>query len=130
MHNRLRPGRPLPIALAALVLPMAAACSVGDIDVLGGRTTCWPEGEPRIASLMKGTVVIDAAGARLDTPEGEVLILLAPPGGQVRPDLAPPTILDAQGGNVVNDGDRATLFGGLGADASMVVCGIESMTED
>jgi hypothetical protein len=79
---------------------------------------------------MKGTVEIDAAGARLTTPEGDVLVLLAPPGGAVRPDLVPATILDDRGGNLVNAGDRATLFGGLGGDGSMVVCAIESMTEE
>ena len=112
------------IALAWL----AAACTVGGMNVLGGRERCWPEGEQRLTTLWKGTLEIDATGARLVAPEGDVFTIRVGNGGAIRTDLAPPAIADADGGVMAEHGDLITVFGGLGGDGTMVVCGVEERT--
>jgi hypothetical protein len=111
---------------AALVLAalMVSACSITG-GTLGGRETCWPEEEQRIPSLMKGTLHVGDANPTLATPEGEVLPLRLP-----RFDLTTEgstiALSDPGGGGVVAaNGELVTLFGGLGADGSMYVCGVE-----
>lgn len=112
------------IALGWLLL-VAAGCSLG-IDTLGGREKCWPEGEPRAASLWRGILRIDAAGARLDTPEGDVIPLL--------PGALATRIADDGSGELVHGtdvvasaGDDVTLFGGAGSDGALVMCAVEEM---
>ena len=114
-----------PLVLAALVvLPVLGGCSF-EINLLGGRQKCWPEEPPRAASLWRGTLQIDAAGARLATPEGDVIPLL--PGA-----LTTRLGADGRTGELVRDsdvvakaGDDVTLFGGAGADGALVVCDVE-----
>ena len=110
---------------AALVFGLAlvvGGCSL-EVNVLGGREKCWPESPPRAASLWRGILQIDANGGRLATPEGEVIPLL-------------PGVLATRVGNtggelvrgadvVAKAGDDVTLFGGAGADGSLVVCDVE-----
>ena len=76
-------------------------------------------------SLMKGTLHIGDANPTLATPEGKVLPLRLP-----RFDLAQDgstvALSDPGGGGVVaSNGELVTLFGGLGGDGSMYVCGVE-----
>jgi hypothetical protein len=117
------PRGPSGLLLAALVPPLIAGCSL-EVNVIGGRERCWPDGETRLTSLMKGTLVIDAGGARLATPEGEVLTLTMG-NGSFRTDTVPPAMVDGGGAVMAEDGDLITVFGGLGGDASMIVCDVE-----
>jgi hypothetical protein len=112
------------IAAGMLVAASVAACSITG-GTLGGRETCWPEDEPRIASLMKGTLHVGEANPTLATPEGEVLPLRLS-RFDLRMDGSTIALSDPGGGGVVAaDGELVTLFGGLGADGSMYVCGVE-----
>jgi hypothetical protein len=113
--------RPASLLLAAATI---GGCALTG-GTLGGRETCWPEEQPRMASLMKGTLTLGVEGPYLATPEGEELPLLLP-----RFDLAqagPKTALtDPGGGGIVAiDGELVTLFGGIGADGAMFVCAVE-----
>lgn len=113
------------IALVPLLALAVAACAIGDVEILGGRERCWDEADARVASLMKGTLSVGGANPTLTTPEGEVLPLRLS-----RFDLAfdgpAAAIRNPDGGPVLAaDGDLVTLFGGLGADGSMYVCGVE-----
>jgi hypothetical protein len=106
-----------------LVIAMFAitACSLSS-GTLGGRDKCWPEGEARAASLWRGILRIDPSGARLDTPEGDV-IPLAP--GALQPNGNGELV---RGNDVVaRSGDDVTLFGGAGADGTLVVCAVEEI---
>jgi hypothetical protein len=118
-----RVDRPLGVVLALALALAAGGCSFGG-NLLGGREKCWPEGQPRAASLWRGILRIDATGGRLATPEGEDI------------PLAPGTLttrLGADGAGelvrgqevVARAGDDVTLFGGAGSDGTLVVCGVE-----
>lgn len=112
------------MALAIMAIT-SAACSPGS-GLLGGRETCWPESEGRLASIWRGTLRIDATGSRLELLEGDVMPLW--PG-----ELA--TRVDGDGvGHLVHgedavatSGQDVTLFGGGGSDGSLVVCGVEQI---
>lgn len=103
-----------------------AACTIGHVDIRGGRERCWDEADQRVASLMQGTLDVGGPNPTLTTPEGEVLPLRLPRFDLVT-DGAAAAIKDPTGGPVLAaDGDLVTLFGGLGADGSMYVCGVEA----
>jgi hypothetical protein len=115
-------------ALAATVgfaLLSAVGCSLGS-GTLGGRERCWPEGDPRAASLWRGTLRIDATSGRLETPEGEVIplkpgALATRVGNRGLGELV-------RGGEVVaRSGDDVTLFGGAGSDGALLVCAVEEI---
>jgi hypothetical protein len=115
--------------LNALVLALAVALGAASCAItggtLGGREKCWPEDDKRIPSLMKGVLTFGVEGPYLATPEGDELPLLLN-----RFDLADvpsgPALSDPGGGGIVAaHGDTVTLFGGLGADGAMYVCGVE-----
>ena len=115
--------------LNALVLMLAVALGAASCAItggtLGGREKCWPEKEQRIPSLMKGILTFGVEGPYLATPEGDELPLLLN-----RFDLADvraaPALSDPGGGGIVAaQGDTVTLFGGLGADGALYVCGVE-----
>ena len=111
---------------AALVVAAlsVAACSITG-GTLGGRETCWPEEEQRIPSLMKGTLQVGGSNPTLATPEGEVLPLRLP-RFDLTTDGSTIALSDPGGGGVVAaNGELVTLFGGLGGDGSMYVCGVE-----
>ena len=115
-------GRALTLILALVVLS-AAQCTLGS-GTLGGREKCWPEGEPRAASIWRGVLRIDMNGGYLDTPEGDVIPL--------RPGTLATRVRDDGVGELIRGdevvaraGDDLTLFGGAGADGALVVCGIE-----
>jgi hypothetical protein len=118
MRSRLSIG----VALTAALL-VSTGCS---INALGGREECWPEGDPRAASLWRGTLRIDAAGGRLETLEGDIIPLI--PGAiEIRggPDGNGELV---RGSDVVSRaGDYVTLFGGAGGDGSLVVCAVEEI---
>jgi hypothetical protein len=123
--------RPSSLARHGLVLVLGIAllgtvgCSL-DFNTLGGRETCWPESPPRGASIWRGILRIDASGGRLDTPEGDVIPLL--PGTLQTRVGAGGTGELVNGEDVVSKaGDDVTLFGGMGADGGLVVCGIEEI---
>ena len=113
-------GRTLGILLALVLL--AGGCAGGNL--LGGREKCWPESDPRAASIWRGILRIDNTGSWLDTPEGEAIYLS--PGALVTRIGA-----DGVGELVAGDqvvakaGDDLTLFGGAGADGALVVCAVE-----
>lgn len=116
----MRPSTAAPLVLGVTLL--LGGCSL-EVNLLGGREKCWPESPPRAASLWRGILQIDQNGARLATPEGEVIPLL--PGA-----LA--TRIGNAGGELVRGsdvvakaGDDVTLFGGAGADGALVVCDVE-----
>jgi hypothetical protein len=73
---------------------------------------------------MKGNLRLDAAGSTLDTPEGETLSLYFS-GLSVRSDGRTTSLADSRGSPVAMDGELVTVWGGLGADASMIVCAVE-----
>ena len=102
----------------------AAGCSLAS-GTLGGRDKCWPEDEPRMASIWRGTLRIDAFGGRLDTPEGDIIPLI--PGAlgiRVGGDSGVGELV--RGSDVVaRAGDDLTLFGGAGSDGALVVCAVE-----
>jgi hypothetical protein len=100
-------------------------CSLGG-GTLGGREECWPEGDPRAASLWRGILRIDASGGRIETPEGDVIPLL--PGAlQTRVGAAGIGELIRGADVVAKAGDDVTLFGGAGADGALVVCAVEAI---
>jgi hypothetical protein len=111
-------------AVTALTLILAfviAGCS-GSPNLLGGRERCWPEGDTRLATLMKGRLELGAFPWQLDTPEGESFALeFAGP----RLDPTATSLVDATGRTVATEGEMVTLFGGLGSDGVIVVCAIE-----
>ncbi len=112
-------------SVLGFVLLSLAGCSIG-FDTLGGREKCWPESDPRAASLWRGTLRIDASGSWLDTPEGEAIPLI--PGSvatRVGDDGTGELI---RGSDVVaTHGDDVTLFGGAGSDGALMVCGVEEL---
>jgi hypothetical protein len=112
------------IAAWIVVATSVAACSITG-GTLGGRERCWPEDDQRIPSLMKGTLHVGDANPTLLTPEGEVLPLRLS-RFDLRTDGSTVAISDPGGGGVVaTNGELVTLFGGLGRDGSMYVCGVE-----
>jgi len=117
-------NRILTIALAFIVLT-TAGCSLAG-GTLGGREKCWAESDRRAASLWRGTLQIDASGARLQTPEGDAIPLL--PGALTTRIGAGGTGELVAGDQVVaKAGDDVTLFGGAGSDGALVVCGVEEI---
>jgi hypothetical protein len=112
----------LGLALAAVFV---SGCSLTG-GTLGGRSKCWPESDPRMASLFRGTLVIDESGGRLDTPEGDVIPLRA---GTLRVSVAADGTGQLVRGTetVAKAGDDVTLFGGAGSDGTLVVCDVEEI---
>jgi hypothetical protein len=114
----------LAVAAASVAVLLAAAGCAMTGGTLGGRQTCWPESQKRVASLWRGTLGIDGSGARLDTPEGDV-IPLAPGavtfrvGGTGTGELVRGTEV------IATAGDDVSLFGGAGSDGTLVVCDVE-----
>jgi hypothetical protein len=114
-----RRARPVILGLALLT---AVGCAL-ESNSIGVRQRCWPEDERRAASLWRGILRIDAAGGRLETPEGDVIPLRS---GALR------TRVGDSGGELVRgeevearSGDDVTLFGGAGSDGVLVVCAVE-----
>jgi hypothetical protein len=103
---------------------LLAGCSLAG-GTLGGREKCWSQADARMASVWRGTLRIDGSGARLDTPEGDVIPLL--PGAlATRVDGGVGQLV--RGSDVVaTAGQDVTLFGGAGADGALVVCGVEEI---
>ena len=117
-RNRL--GLVLACALLATV-----GCSLAG-GTLGGREKCWPESDKRAPSIWRGTLQIDASGARLATPEGDVIPLL--PGALTTRIGAGGTGELVKGDQLAaKAGDDVTLFGGAGSDGALVVCGVEEI---
>ena len=78
------------------------------------------------ASIWRGTLQIDASGARLQTPEGDVIPLL--PGALTTRTGAGGIGELVRGDEVAaRAGDDVTLFGGAGSDGALVVCGVEEI---
>lgn len=79
-----------------------------------------------MASVWRGILRIDAAGGRLDTPEGDVIPLL--PGAlQTRVGDGGVGQLVRGSDVVATAGQDVTLFGGAGGDGALVVCGVEEV---
>lgn len=93
---------------------------------LGGRDKCWSASDARAAALWRGIVRIDAGGGRLNTPEGDVIVLLP---GVLATRISNAGVGELTRGRevVARDGDDVTLFGGIGSDGAMVVCGLEEI---
>jgi hypothetical protein len=108
------------ILIASLVV---GGCSVAG-GTLGGREKCWPDAEARSASLWRGVLRIDARGARLATPEGDV-IPLAEGALAFRIGSSGSGELVRGGDVVARSGDDVSLFGGAGSDGFLVVCAVE-----
>jgi len=111
------------LLLAAVAIALTGCALAG--GTLGGRDKCWSADDPRTASLWRGTLQIDASGGRLLAPEGDLVLL---PGAL--------TTRIGEGGEgelvkgsdvVARAGDNVTLFGGIGGDGTMVVCGLEEV---
>ena len=111
------------MARIALAGALASGCALTS-GTLGGREKCWPEGPPRAASIWRGILRIDPSGARLETPEGEV-IPLAPGALQASVDAAGAGALASGSDIVARSGDDVTLFGGAGSDGYLVMCAVE-----
>ena len=66
-------------ALRRVVLPFLLATAVAGCafngGTLGGRDRCWSADDPRSASLWRGTLQINASGAWLAAPEGDLILL-------------------------------------------------------
>jgi len=112
---------PRSLTIAAVLI--LAACSLAG-GTLGGRQKCWPASESRVPSLFRGILVIDSAGGRLRTSEGEVIPLVA---GNLRTQVGPSGTGELVAGTevVASAGDDVTLFGGAGADGRLIVCAVE-----
>lgn len=76
--------------------------------------------------MWRGILRIDASGGRLNTPEGDVIVLLP---GVLATRISNAGVGELKRGREVvgRDGDDVTLFGGIGADGTMVVCGLEQI---
>jgi hypothetical protein len=114
----------MPLAVA-IVLLVAEGCSMAG-GTLGGRDKCWPASHHRMPSVWRGILRIDASGGRLETPEGDVIPLLA---GALQTRIGESGVGQlVRGGDVVaTAGTDVTLFGGAGADGALVVCGVEEV---
>jgi hypothetical protein len=112
------------VALAVAV--SLAACSALADNTLGGRERCWGNEDPRLATLMKGTLDLRNAEAThiLDTPEGDEFLVTFP-FMSVQPGESGLILIDDDRGTVATDGELVTVFGGLGGDGVIVVCAIE-----
>ena len=108
------------LLLAAVIGIAAAGCS---INTLGGREKCWSEHDPRMASLWRGTLQIDAFSARLLAPEGDLVLL----PGTLTTQMGEDGVGELASGSDVlaRSGDAVTLWGGIGGDGTMVVCYVE-----
>ena len=113
----------LAVALSSMVV--ASACSLTG-GTLGGRDTCWPESAHRMASVWRGVLRIDASQAELDTPEGDVIPLIA---GALQTRIGEGGVGQLVRGSdvVATAGQDVTLFGGAGADGALVVCAVEEI---
>ena len=113
-------------ALLLLLGLTVAGCSALRPDVLGGRDKCWGDADPRLATLMKGTLELDqsAAGSELDTPEGEVFDISFP-FMTVQSQDSKLVLIDGNRVVVARDGELVTVFGGLGGDGVLLVCAID-----
>ena len=118
-------GRAAVLAGLLSALLVVAGCSLAG-GTLGGRSKCWPETDKRMASLFRGTLVIDESGPRLSTPEGDVIPLRQ---GTLRGSVAADGTGQLVRGTevVAKEGDDVTLFGGAGADGALVVCDVEEI---
>jgi hypothetical protein len=110
-----------PTALVVLAVA-SAGCSLAS-GTLGGREKCWDESDSRFATLWRGVLHIDASGARLDTPEGEVIPLVP---GSLTARLGQDGVGELVSDSVVvaKAGQDVTVFGGGGSDGAIVVCTI------
>lgn len=119
------PGRrALPLVLAFCLLT-TAGCSLAG-GTMGGREKCWSAQDPRAASLWRGTLQIDASGAWLQTPEGEVIPLRA---GALATRVGANGVGELVAGDqvVAKAGDDLTIFGGAGSDGTLVMCAVEEI---
>jgi hypothetical protein len=112
------------LQLAALAIVVTSCAFTG--GTLGGREKCWSTDDPRTASLWRGTLQIDAAGGRLEAPEGDLVLL----PGALSTRMGDSGIGELVRGSdvVARAGDNVTLFGGIGGDGTMVVCGLEEIS--
>jgi hypothetical protein len=111
--------------MVGLTLLTTAGCSLAG-GTLGGREKCWATSDKRAASVWRGTLQIDASGARLQTPEGDVIPLLP---GALTPRIAASGVGELVSGDQVaaRAGEDVTLFGGAGSDGALVVCAVEEI---
>ena len=79
-----------------------------------------------MASVWRGVLRIDASQAELDTPEGDVIPLIA---GALQTRIGEGGIGQLVRGSevVATAGQDVTLFGGAGADGALVVCAVEEI---
>lgn len=110
------------IRLILYLTLLISACSLQG-GTLGGREKCWGQSDPRTATLMKGWIRLDSPGMSLETPEGDIFPLSLS-GLTVDYSDETPFLVDADS-IVARDDELVTLFGGVGADGSMVVCVVE-----
>ncbi len=113
------------VLLAASILASVAGCSISG-GTLGGREKCWPEDPPRAASIWRGVLVVDETGSQLRTAEGEAIPLLP---GTLTTRIGADGKGELVSGNdvVAVAGEDLTLFGGMGGDGALVVCGLEEV---
>lgn len=113
------------VLILALALVWAGGCAL-TAGTLGGREKCWSGGGPRAASLWRGILRIDGSGDRLDTPEGEVIPLMA---GTLAMRVGDDGVgqLVRESDVVAKAGDDVTLFGGVGTDGVLQVCAVEKI---
>ena len=118
------------LAGAAAIATLVAGCSLtGGGNLLGGREKCWPQDPPRGASIWRGILTMDENGFRIITPDGEPIWLLP---GSLRFNWTPGAVgelVDGAGKVVARAGEDITLFGGMGSDGGLVVCGLEENTD-
>ena len=111
------------LLLAAIAIATAGCALTG--GTLGGRDKCWSADDSRAASLWRGTLQIDASGGRLLAPEGDLVLLPGALATRIGEGGAGELV---RGSDVVaRAGDDVTLFGGIGGDGTMVVCGLEEI---
>jgi hypothetical protein len=111
------------LVLAGLTIAVTT-CSFNG-GTLGGREKCWSAGDPRAASLWRGTLQIDASGARLAAPEGDLVLLPGALSTRMGEGGVGELVRGSEG--IARAGDIVTLFGGIGGDGTMVVCGLEEI---
>lgn len=120
-----RLARPRLGIILGVVMLATVGCSFTG-GTLGGREKCWAADDRRQASVWRGILVIDGPGAQLETPEGDVIPLVAGALQFAVEDDGVGTLV--RGTKVVaRAGDDVTLFGGIGSGGTLVVCDVEEI---
>jgi hypothetical protein len=119
-------SRYLLICVASLAI-LLTGC--GSLNVLGGRQPCWSEADRRMATLMRGQLLLDldTGTGTLSTPEGTEFPTRFP--FMTVDHVGDIVVLTDEGRTIALSGETVTVFGGLGSDGVILVCSIEEQSD-